>query len=59
MRDAVIKKCKELLVELNESPEIYNWNDFSNLDLLEFYGDLRIELETEEYDDGDIENDHF
>lgn len=53
MRDMVIAECKRLLVAVNESPEIYNWNTFSNAELLEMYGNLRIELETEEYGDED------
>lgn len=58
MRNMVIKEVERLLVQVNESPEVYNWNDFSNLELLEMYGNLRIEIETEEYGD-DNNNGNF
>lgn len=54
----VIKEVERLLVQVNESPEVYNWNEFSNLELLEMYGNLRIEIETEEYGD-DNNNGNF
>ena len=34
------------------TPVVYNlkpWDQWSNRELLEFYGNLRIEIETEEY----------
>ena len=31
--------------------DIKPWDQWSNLELLEFYGDLRIEEVTDEYDD--------
>jgi hypothetical protein len=58
MREMVIKEIERLLVELEESPEIYNWNEFSNLELLEMYGELRIDLETELLP-GDEDYDYF
>lgn len=47
----VIEECKRLLVEIDESPDAFNWNNFSNAELLDLYGNLRIEIETEEYGD--------
>jgi hypothetical protein len=50
MRDMVIKECHRLAAELGEELDT-NWNNISNAELLTIYGDLRIELETEEYDE--------
>jgi len=50
MRDMVIKECHRLAAELGEELDT-NWNNISNAELLIIYGDLRIELETEEYDE--------
>jgi hypothetical protein len=51
MRDLVIAEIEQLLklAPLDYTiPPLAQW---SNQDLLAFYGDLRIEIETEEYDD--------
>ena len=53
MRNMVIEECKRLLVEIDESPDAFNWNNFSNSELLDLYGNLRIEIETEEFGDED------
>jgi len=50
MRDMVIQECHRLAKELGEELDP-NWNNISNAELLTIYGDLRIELETEEYDE--------
>ena len=50
MRDLVIAEIEQLLklAPLDYTiPPLAQW---SNQDLLAFYGDLRIEIETEEYD---------
>jgi len=50
MRNLVIDEILKL-IELTEI-EMYGmkpWDQWSNLDLLEFYGKLRIDIETEEY----------
>jgi len=46
----VIQECRRLADQLGEYIEI-NWNQVSNKQLLEIYGNLRIEIETEEIDD--------
>lgn len=56
MRDLVIAEIEQLLklVPLDYTiPPLVQW---SNRDLLEFYGDLRIEIETEEYDPDALDN---
>jgi hypothetical protein len=50
MRDMVIKECHRLAAELGEELDT-NWNNISNAELLTIYGDLRIDLELEEYDE--------
>jgi hypothetical protein len=50
MRDMVIQECHRLAAQLGEELDT-NWNSISNAELLTIYGDLRIELETEEYDE--------
>lgn len=50
MRDMVIRECHRLAELLGEELDS-NWNNVSNIELLIIYGDLRIDLETEEYDD--------
>jgi hypothetical protein len=50
VRNQVIQECQRLADQLGKYVEI-NWNMVSNKQLLEIYGDLRIELETEEIDD--------
>lgn len=52
MRDMVIQECHRLASLLGEELDS-NWNNISNHELLTIYGDLRIELETEEYDNED------
>ena len=52
MRDMVIQECHRLASLLGEELDS-NWNNISNAELLIIYGDLRIELETEEYDNED------
>ena len=51
MRNLVIDEILRLMqLELT----VYNlkpWDQWSNKDLLEFYGELRIDIETEEYDE--------
>jgi hypothetical protein len=42
----------EILRLMQLTPVVYNlkpWDQWSNRELLEFYGNLRIEIETEEY----------
>ena len=49
MRNLVID---EILRLIQLEPTIYNlkpWDQWSNRQLLEFYGDLRIDIETEEF----------
>lgn len=48
MRDMVIAECHRLADELGEYLDPNNWNNISNKTLLEIYGDLRIDLKTEE-----------
>jgi len=50
MRDMVIKECHRLAAELGEELDP-NWNNISNKELLIIYGDLRIDIELEEYDE--------
>ena len=50
MRDRVIKECHRLAEELGEELDT-NWNNISNKELLTIYGDLRIDIELEEYDE--------
>lgn len=56
MRDLVIAEIEQLLklVPLDYTiPPLTQW---SNRDLLMFYGDLRIDIETEEYDPDALDN---
>jgi hypothetical protein len=50
MRNMVIKECHRLAAELGEELDT-NWNNISNAELLTIYGDLRIDIELEEYDE--------
>ena len=50
MRDLVIAEIKQLLQQAPLDYTIPPLAQWSNRDLLMFYGDLRIEIETE-YDD--------
>jgi hypothetical protein len=52
MRDMVIRECHRLAKELGEELGT-NWNNISNIELLSIYGDLRIDIELEEYDEND------
>ena len=50
MRDLVIEEIEQLLKQAPLDHTIPPLTQWSNRDLLMFYGDLRIEIETEEYD---------
>lgn len=50
MRDMVIRECHRLAKVLGEELDS-NWNNISNAELLTIYGDLRIDVELEEYDE--------
>ena len=47
MRDLVIAECHRLADQLGEYLDP-NWNNVSNKELLEIYGDLRIDVELED-----------
>ena len=51
MRNLAIKEIVRLMQIVPINYDIKLWDQWSNLELLEFYGKLRIEIETEEYDD--------
>ena len=51
MRNLAIKEIIRLMQLVPINYDIKPWDQWSNRDLLEFYGKLRIEIETEEYDD--------
>jgi hypothetical protein len=51
MRNLVIDEILKLMQLVPICYDIKPWDQWSNRDLLEFYGDLRIDIETEEYDD--------
>jgi len=51
MRNLAIKEILRLMQLVPINYDIKPWDQWSNRDLLEFYGKLRIEIETEEYDD--------
>lgn len=55
MRNFVIAECHRIADLLGEYIEP-NWNNVSNKQLLEIYGDLRIDLELEDIEE-DIEKD--
>lgn len=50
MRNMVIAECHRLAALLGKELDS-NWNMISNQELLIIYGDLRIEIELEEYDE--------
>lgn len=50
MRNLAIKEIVRLMQLVPINYDIKPWDQWSNRDLLEFYGKLRIEIETEEYD---------
>ena len=51
MRNLAIKEIVRLMQLVPINYDLKPWDHWSNLELLEFYGDLRIEEVTEEYDD--------
>jgi hypothetical protein len=51
MRNLAIKEIVRLMQIVPINYDLKSWDQWSNRDLLEFYGKLRIEIETEEYDD--------
>ena len=48
MRNLVIKEINRLMKFTEIDYDIRPWNEWSNKELLQFYGDLRIDIETEE-----------
>jgi hypothetical protein len=53
MRNLVIQHIQILLAELepNWTYQLLSWDQYSNLQLLQLYGDLRVDIEVEEWDD--------
>jgi hypothetical protein len=51
MRNLTIKEIELLMTQSLINYDLKPWNQWSNRELLEFYGDLRVDIETEEYDD--------
>jgi len=51
MRNLTISEITRLMQLVPIHYDIKPWDQWSNRDLLEFYGELRIAVETEEYDD--------
>jgi hypothetical protein len=56
MRDLLISEIKRLLEIAPIDYTIPPLEHWSNRDLLEFYGDLQIDIETEEYDPNSLDN---
>lgn len=56
MRDLVIEEIEQLLALAPLDYTIPPLMQWSNRDLLQFYGDLRINIETEEYDPDTLDN---
>lgn len=50
MRNVLVQEIITLLQETPIHYDLKPWNEWSNKELLQFYGDLRIDIETEEYD---------
>ena len=50
MRNVLVQEIIQLLKETTINYDLKPWNEWSNKELLQFYGDLRIDIETEEYD---------
>mgnify|MGYP001154043768 FL=1 len=50
MRNVLLQEIITLLQETPIHYDLKPWNEWSNKELLQFYGDLRIVIETEEYD---------
>ena len=51
MRNLTISEIIRLLQMIPVCYNLKPWDQWSNRELLEFYGNLRIDIETEEYDD--------
>jgi hypothetical protein len=51
MRNLCIAEIVRLMQHSHINYDIKPWDQWSNRELLEFYGNLRIDIETEEYDD--------
>jgi hypothetical protein len=51
MRNVLLQEILTLLKETPINYDLKPWNEWSNKELLQFYGDLRIDIETEEYYD--------
>jgi len=51
MRNLCIAEILKLLKLSNTDFTMAPWDQWSNRSLLEFYGALRVETETEEYDE--------
>jgi hypothetical protein len=51
MRNLAIAEILKLMQLVPIHYNIKPWDQWSNRDLLEFYGKLRIDIETEEYDE--------
>jgi hypothetical protein len=51
MRNLAIEEIVRLMQLVPINYDIEPWDQWSNKELLEFYGHLRIEEATEEYDD--------
>lgn len=49
MRNMVIQEIIKLLQQHPVCYDLKPWDQWSNRELLEFYGHLRIDIETEEY----------
>jgi hypothetical protein len=49
MRNLVITEIIRLMQSVPINYDLKPWDQWSNKELLEFYGNLRIEIETEEY----------
>lgn len=50
MRNLTITEILRLMQLTHVVYDLKPWDQWSNRELLEFYGNLRIEIETEEYD---------
>lgn len=56
MRDLLINEINRLLEVAPLDYTIPPLTQWSNRDLLQFYGDLRIDIETEEFDPKKLDN---
>ena len=59
MRDLVIEEIEQLLTLAPLDYTIPPLTQWSNRDLLQFYGDLRINIETEEFDPKKLDKWHW